>query len=578
MIISFLMKKFIKKFSLFFQFKKNYPFFINQKVIRDSSIFQKYLTKSSFWFTLVELIVVITILAILGTIAFVSFNNYTVWARDSTRLADLATISKWLLIYRAKIDKYPLPDKSVKIYWSWELIWYQWEVWSTIANIINLSSIWWKDPLYQTNYTYTITSLFDKYQLLTFLEDKSSITLNFEIPQNIKIYATDYINKYPYVRWDTLWVIINYSTWSKNEPIYTPLQDTGTWINLESSTVNQKVIISNTSTLTWVTIEIKNNYIQTPSSVNWTCWTKAKTYERNEIAFSWSDTDCTTWNLSWTVTWPAIWATTTWNCNWFSWWTNATCTAIHSDKSCASNPVFANVWTLTTWSPTSSGQTWIYSATPTWNCTYTCLNWYSGNNCATPPPPYYPSLCDTPDIVVPPYTIAACNVGTTIAWTGFASYWVYFQWWEMYGWNTTVWTTTTNNTLFSNGLAISWSLNNWPATVSDSLSWWINRWWITWSIQWPCPSWRHIPTHDEWSGAILAWWYSDGSVMSEGLKLPITGYRLYSDGSFLFQDYGFYWSTSPSENRAYSLFFKTSISTNYPCYRTFGFNVRCFKN
>ena len=40
-------------------------------------------------FTLVELIVVITILAILGTIAFISLNGYSAQARDSKRLTDV---------------------------------------------------------------------------------------------------------------------------------------------------------------------------------------------------------------------------------------------------------------------------------------------------------------------------------------------------------------------------------------------------------------------------------------------------------------------------------------------------------
>ncbi len=43
-------------------------------------------------FTLVELIVVITILAILGTIGFLSLQGYSSSARDSTRSSDLASI------------------------------------------------------------------------------------------------------------------------------------------------------------------------------------------------------------------------------------------------------------------------------------------------------------------------------------------------------------------------------------------------------------------------------------------------------------------------------------------------------
>lgn len=50
-------------------------------------------------FTLVELIVVITILAILSTVAFLSFKGYSASARDSVRLSDLGNISKGLTVY-----------------------------------------------------------------------------------------------------------------------------------------------------------------------------------------------------------------------------------------------------------------------------------------------------------------------------------------------------------------------------------------------------------------------------------------------------------------------------------------------
>jgi prepilin-type N-terminal cleavage/methylation domain-containing protein len=43
-------------------------------------------------FTLVELIVVITILAILGTIAFISLQGYSSDARNSKRISDLGNI------------------------------------------------------------------------------------------------------------------------------------------------------------------------------------------------------------------------------------------------------------------------------------------------------------------------------------------------------------------------------------------------------------------------------------------------------------------------------------------------------
>lgn len=53
-------------------------------------------------FTLVELIVVITILVILGTIAFINLGGMSASARDSQRTSDLGQINKQIMILQAK--------------------------------------------------------------------------------------------------------------------------------------------------------------------------------------------------------------------------------------------------------------------------------------------------------------------------------------------------------------------------------------------------------------------------------------------------------------------------------------------
>ena len=80
-------------------------------------------------FTLVELIVVITILAILWTIAFISLQWYAKDARDSTGLADLKSIEKALEFQLLKGSKIPKPDNFVEITASWTILSYQWYAW-----------------------------------------------------------------------------------------------------------------------------------------------------------------------------------------------------------------------------------------------------------------------------------------------------------------------------------------------------------------------------------------------------------------------------------------------------------------
>lgn len=69
-------------------------------------------------FTLVELIVVITILAILGTIGFLSIGGYSSKARDSARIGDVANISKSLDVSIITMGNYPVPDNSFAVTYS----------------------------------------------------------------------------------------------------------------------------------------------------------------------------------------------------------------------------------------------------------------------------------------------------------------------------------------------------------------------------------------------------------------------------------------------------------------------------
>lgn len=60
-------------------------------------------------FTLVELIVVITILTILGTIGFMQVGSFQSSARDSVRTSNLANLSKGLELFMIKTGSYPAP-------------------------------------------------------------------------------------------------------------------------------------------------------------------------------------------------------------------------------------------------------------------------------------------------------------------------------------------------------------------------------------------------------------------------------------------------------------------------------------
>ena len=121
-------------------------------------------------FTLVELIVVITILAILGTIAFISLQWYSRDARDSTRISDISAIKTSLELFHLWAGKYPLPDDTFNVEYSWSTVWTQWLFGDTATNNVDKLDKKPVDPLTEKEYTYSVTSTKQEYQLAGLLE------------------------------------------------------------------------------------------------------------------------------------------------------------------------------------------------------------------------------------------------------------------------------------------------------------------------------------------------------------------------------------------------------------------------
>ena len=155
-------------------------------------------------FTLVELIVVITILAILWTIAFISLQWYARDARDSVRVADLKSIEKWLEFVLLWGSQLPKPEEPINIVASGTTIYYQWYAWETVLWKI---SVHWKgkDPLDDLHYTYITDTNLRNYQLLGLLEWSDVVSYDSNILKQTN--AIDYTDRYPTTRWKKLWVL-----------------------------------------------------------------------------------------------------------------------------------------------------------------------------------------------------------------------------------------------------------------------------------------------------------------------------------------------------------------------------------
>ena len=131
------------------------------------------------WFTLIELIVVITILAILWTIAFIALQWYSRDARDATRISDMSRIKTSLELFTIDVWKYPETTNGESIvYWTSDA-WIQWTFWEqTFRNVEKLDKIP-LDPLTDSKYIYSVINSRKEYQIAWILES-NSLALNTE--------------------------------------------------------------------------------------------------------------------------------------------------------------------------------------------------------------------------------------------------------------------------------------------------------------------------------------------------------------------------------------------------------------
>lgn len=152
---------------------------------------------------------------------------------------------------------------------------------------------------------------------------------------------------------------------------------------------------------------------------------------------------------------------------------------------------------------------------------------------------------------------------------------------------------TINNTslLWSGNIDIqtggNYTAGNWIDITNDEI--WLDGTYnkVDYSaMQWPAPSWFHVPLSSEWTAVKTIWttlwgWSSDGTNFGIALKLPFAGRRIYSSAGVSDQgSNGYYWSSSRyTTNNAYYLYLSsTTLSPLNASYRAHGSSVRCFKN
>jgi len=219
-------------------------------------------------FTLVELIVVVTILAILWTIAFISLQWYSRSSRDSVRISDVGNIKTSLELFVLESGRYPLPDNYEEISYSGDTLWYQWNFWEN-----TISQLWGKlnkvplDPLTEKKYIYSVANNKNEFEILILLEDSLVNTLDVSpvIAANVAVI--------PKIVWTYNWVFI------KTNNFFIPLP------SIINSEVNWAELLLNN-------INIKSQIISwwenTPNLWNFTF---------NTWSLAWLELSVYTWSL-----------------------------------------------------------------------------------------------------------------------------------------------------------------------------------------------------------------------------------------------------------------------------------------
>jgi len=442
-------------------------------------------------FTLVELIVVITILAILWTIAFINLQWYSWSARDSKRESDVSNILKKVSVEQIKW-----------VTW-WELIDNQ-STNSVVINEIATNAIQWtpkflqlkedwnsfKDPATKADYVlsyakwWTSTWAYNFLQIATINEERNEAVVKWnyymfntvtDSPSIIKnasdLFVVDWWSQLPYDIANSWNTILTFSSskiwdsfWSHTCILWTSWKVKCVWRNWYGQLWNW----TTTNSLTPVDV----TWITNATFIDW-----------------WDTTNCVllsdkTVKCWWRGTWGQLWNWTTVSSSTpvaVSWLTNVSVLDVWRDYSCA----VITDWTVKCWGATNIWRIW---------------DWFDISR-SSPVDVLYVSNA----ISVSVWDNNACAL---------ISDWTVKCWWA--GWSGQLWNWTLTNSYTA--VNVSWLTNaNAIHLISDEAAcaiiygWTVKCWWANWS--WQLWNWTtansSLPLDVTWltNVAQINWWY-----------------------------------------------------------------------
>lgn len=131
----------------------------------------KYIYRKN-WFTVVELVVVMTILVILATLSFLTVSEYPKDSRDAVRVSNLNDIKSIIDLHVSNTWEYPAPtNSSFEVDGSW-VVWAVWDFGSWVISQLNTVKNLPLDPNTKTPYKYALSEDGRSYKVITHLEWK----------------------------------------------------------------------------------------------------------------------------------------------------------------------------------------------------------------------------------------------------------------------------------------------------------------------------------------------------------------------------------------------------------------------
>ncbi len=203
-----------------------------------------------------EIFIVMWVVAIAGIIMYSYLLSWNKNSRDTVRYANLLQMNDDLKLFYTKNNTYPLPEDTVNITASGEILTYQWYFWEKNFQDMSIAAI--KDPLgdkifkFLNYYTYTTDETKQKFQLMAFYESDEKVTYN------------PISKRFPYLYWQDVGIAIDQK--SKR-----PIQETKLWVDVIHTLEPYAIYMNNENVLIGDKLTLKNYLANTEFSQSLSC-------------------------------------------------------------------------------------------------------------------------------------------------------------------------------------------------------------------------------------------------------------------------------------------------------------------